>query len=65
MQSEKHQGKDLQYLTVLPDEYDDARRYPLVIMLHGFGANLQDLAGLAPVINIFLYNARPSIPFSL
>lgn len=51
MQSEKHQGKGLQYLTLLPDEYDEARRYPLVIMLHGFGANMQDLAGLAPVIN--------------
>ena len=36
---------------MLPDEYDDARRYPLVIMIHGFGANMQDLASLAPAIN--------------
>ncbi len=51
MKAEKHQGKGLQYITVLPDEYDEAKRYPMVIMLHGFGANMQDLAGLAPVIN--------------
>ena len=65
MQSEKHQGKGLQYLTVLPDEYDDARRYPLVIMLHGFGANMQDLAGLAPVINSkgYIY-ACPNAPIA-
>ena len=52
MRGEKHEGKGLKYLTVLPDEYDEAKRYPLVIMLHGFGANMQDLAGLAPVIHL-------------
>ena len=51
MRTEKHQGKGLEYLTVLPDDYDENRRYPLVIMVHGFGANMEDLAGLAPAIN--------------
>ena len=65
MKSEKHQGKGLQYLTVLPDEYDEGRRYPLVIMLHGFGANMQDLAGLAPVINSTGYvYACPNAPIA-
>lgn len=65
MKSEEHQGKGLQYLTVLPDDYDNARRYPLVIMLHGFGANMQDLAGLAPVINSkgYVY-ACPNAPIA-
>ena len=65
MKSEKHQGKGLQYLTVVPDDYDDARRYPLVIMIHGFGANMQDLASLAPVINSkgYVY-ACPNAPIA-
>ena len=51
MQGETHQGKGLKYITVLPDDYNPEISYPLLIMLHGFGANMQDLAGLAPVIN--------------
>ena len=51
MQSERHESGDLKYMTILPDGYDSGTRYPLVIMLHGFGANMQDLAGLAPAIN--------------
>ena len=51
MQVQRHQGKGLDYLTVLPDDYDPQTSYPLIIMLHGFGANMQDLAGLAPVFN--------------
>ena len=51
MQVQEHQGKGLKYLTVLPDDYDPQTSYPMIIMLHGFGANMQDLAGLASVIN--------------
>ena len=65
MQAEKHQGKGLEYLTVVPDDYDENRRYPLVIMVHGFGANMQDLAGLAPAINArgYVY-ACPNAPIA-
>ena len=68
MRSETHQGKGLKYLTVLPDGYGPELRYPLVIMLHGFGANMADLAGLAPAINATGYvYACPNapIPFDL
>ncbi len=51
MQGEVHEGPGLDYLTVLPDDYDPEASYPLVVMLHGFGANMHDLAGLAPGIN--------------
>ena len=51
MQAERHEGEGLKYMTVLPDGYDPGIRYPLVIMLHGFGANMQDLAGLSSNIN--------------
>ena len=69
MRGELHdQGPGLKYLTVLPDNYDADAAYPLVIMLHGFGANMHDLAGLAPVINPTGYvYACPNapIPFNL
>ena len=45
MQGEVHEGPGLDYLTVLPDDYDPEASYPLVVMLHGFGANMHDLAG--------------------
>ena len=65
MQGESHQGKGLKYITVLPDDYNPEIRYPLLIMLHGFGANMQDLAGLAPVINSrgYVY-AFPNAPIA-
>ena len=34
-----------------PDGYSPGVKYPMVIMLHGFGANMQDLAGLSPAID--------------
>ena len=66
MQSEVRQGKGLKYLTVFPDGYNPESRYPLVIMLHGFGANMADLAGLAPAINStgYLY-ACPNAPLTV
>ena len=68
MRSEIYSGPGLQYITVVPDEYTEGSSYPLVIMLHGFGANMQDLAGLAPAINAngYVY-ACPNapIPFNL
>ncbi len=65
MQSEVRQGAGLKYLTVLPDGYDPEARYPLVVMLHGFGANMADLAGLAPAINPTGYvYACPNAPIS-
>ncbi len=68
MRSEIHEGTGLQYITVVPDDYTPDSSYPLVIMLHGFGANMQDLAGLAPAINATGYvYACPNapIPFNL
>ena len=50
MKTERHDGRSLPFLAVLPDDHDPAASYPLVIMLHGFGAHMGDLAGLAPAI---------------
>ena len=68
MKAEINEGSGLQYITIVPDEYDSDSAYPLVVMLHGFGANMQDLAGLAPAINDTGYvYACPNapIPFEL
>jgi phospholipase/carboxylesterase len=51
MQVETVQGKDLVYLTLYPLDYDPSLSYPLIVMLHGFGANMYDLANLAGVID--------------
>ena len=50
METEQHRGKSLTYLTILPDGYDPEKIYPLVIMLHGYGVNMHDLAGLTSMI---------------
>jgi phospholipase/carboxylesterase len=65
MKGKQYQGKGLRYITILPEDYDPAVSYPLVIMLHGFGANMMDLSGLAPVINDIGYvYACPNAPIS-
>jgi len=65
MRAEINEGTGLQYVTVVPDEYTEGSTYPLVVMLHGFGANMQDLAGLAPAINATGYvYACPNAPIS-
>ena len=68
MRTEINEGSGLPYVTVVPDDYTPDSSYPLVIMLHGFCANMQDLASLAPAISAdgYVY-ACPNapIPFQL
>ncbi len=58
------QEKAGRYLLVLPDDYDPAKPYPLVIMLHGHGQNAQHFAEVAHLINSanFIY-AVPEGPY--
>jgi len=51
MQAAASRGSTLEYLTVFPDNYTPSVPYPLIICLHGFGADMRDLAGLAPAID--------------
>ena len=51
MEKVRRQGKSLRYITVHPDGYDPQKLYPLIILLHGYGSNMHDLAGLAPSIH--------------
>lgn len=68
MQATQHQGNALRYIAVEPDGYDPAAKYPMIILLHGFGAHMGDLASLAPAIDpngyVYIFPNAP-IPFDL
>lgn len=51
MEAKQFEGKTLQYMAVEPDGYDATMSYPMIILLHGYGASMRDLAGLCPAIN--------------
>ena len=51
MKATRHEGKSLLYLAIEPDDYDPAQDYPMIVLLHGFGANMNDLANPAPAIS--------------
>ena len=68
MFTSSHKGKRLRYLAIWPDDYNPAVSYPLVVMLHGFGASMFDLVFLAPAIGtaryIYLCPNAP-LPFNM
>ena len=66
MELKQYEGASLKYIVVEPDNYDSNREYPLIVLLHGFGSHMGDLAGLAPSIdqNRYLY-VCPNAPISI
>ena len=68
MQARQIDGNSLSYLFVEPDDYDDTLEYPTVVLLHGYGASMSDLAGLAPAIDrtgyVYLFPNAP-IPMQI
>jgi phospholipase/carboxylesterase len=66
MQSEVIEGTSLTYVLLKPDEFTPDGSYPLVVMLHGFGASMHDLASLAGVLdpNGYVY-AFPNGPYEV
>ena len=48
-------GGSLEYVAVYPVDYEPDTAYPLIVLLHGFGANMHDLAGLASHIDSHNY----------
>ena len=51
MQAREINGNSLAYILVEPDDYDENEEYPAIVLLHGFGASMRDLVGLAPSID--------------
>lgn len=66
MQTVASRGSTLEYLTVFPDQYEAGQTYPLIVCLHGFGADMRDLAGLAPALDAtgYLYLC-PNAPLTV
>ena len=66
MEGMAHKGANLDYVSVTPTGYDPAREYPIIILVHGFGASMYDLAGLAPAFGesgyVFLCPNGPRSP---
>ncbi len=56
----------LTYFLIRPDNYREDVSYPLIVLLHGFGASMYDLASLAPAIDPtgYMY-ACPNAPHAL
>ena len=51
MEETAHEGEALDYVSITPTDYDASRQYPVIILVHGFGASMYDLAGLSPGIS--------------
>jgi phospholipase/carboxylesterase len=66
VQARQVEGTALKYILVTPENFTPGAGYPLVVLLHGFGANMQDLANLAPYIDDTGYvYAFPNAPFTV
>jgi phospholipase/carboxylesterase len=66
MKAEAYEGKALAYVLVTPDNFEPGAGWPMVVLLHGFGTSMYDLAGLASAIdaNGYVY-ALPNGPYPL
>ena len=51
MQARQIEGNSLTYLVVEPDDFDPQQEYPAVVLLHGYGASMTDLAPLSTMID--------------
>ena len=51
MQAQDHDANGLKYVILKPEGYRDGKSYPLVILMHGYGSHMRDLAQLAPAID--------------
>jgi phospholipase/carboxylesterase len=50
MRTERN-GGPLEYISLVPDDFDPVAGYPLLVLLHGYGSNMDDLAHLAAVLH--------------
>ncbi len=66
MNGQAYEGRALPYVLVAPDDFEPITGVPLVILLHGFGANMYDLASLAEMIDETGYvYAFPNAPYPM
>ncbi len=66
MESKVYESKNLNYVLVKPDGFSAEAGLPLIVLLHGFGSHMYDLAGLAPHIDEAGYvYAFPNAPYEV
>ncbi len=66
MNAEVIEGGALDYVLATPDGFAPDASWPLVVLMHGFGANMYDLASLATAIDPAGYvYAFPNAPYQL
>ena len=66
MRVKEADGGTLKYLVVEPDGFQPNKRYPMVVLLHGFGSHMRDLAGLCPALDSGGYVfALPNAPMPI
>lgn len=66
MKAEVIEGGALDYVLAVPEGFAADGSWPLVVLMHGFGANMYDLAGLAGAIDATGYvYAFPNAPYRL
>jgi phospholipase/carboxylesterase len=66
MEADQVTGSALDYILVRPAAYQPGDAYPVVVLLHGFGASMYDLANVAPAIDAegYLY-FFPNAPYEV
>ena len=66
MKSKEHFGVNLPFLSLIPDDFNQDKKYTIVILMHGYGASMHDLSEIAPIINDkdFIY-VFPNAPIEM
>jgi phospholipase/carboxylesterase len=64
MHAQAYEGEILPYVILRPENATADAAYPLVVLLHGFGASMHDLTSLGPAIDAegYVY-AFPNAPY--
>jgi phospholipase/carboxylesterase len=66
MDAEAVDGKSLPFIIARPDGFTPDGSWPLLVLLHGFGASMHDLASLGPAIDATGYvYAFPNAPYKV
>ena len=61
MKTTERQLRGINYLSIEPDGYSPGDDYPLIILLHGYPGDMEDLAWVAPGINEDGYVYYPNV----
>src|SRR4051794_24876858 len=63
LRRETCQTSTLEYLALTPEGYEEGTPWPLLVWLHGFGADMHDLASLAAAVHTTGYlHVLPNAP---